>query len=179
MTETTINVISVQQSLQDLSDVRDIDRYELLLEIAKETKFDKETVLAFDCMYDDYHRAPNVNSFADILLNYVLKDKKYIPTVKLDLAAKANDPWKYYIPKDVPQGTMRAVLPEHRKIIIEGTKPITLIAPQGQIVDILNINKKEVLPILLFILKFQSLMMKNILKHTNMFIVIVITVLLD
>ena len=40
-------------------------------------------------------------------------------------------------------------------------------------------RERTVLPILVFILKFLLLMMKNILKHTNMFIVVVTTALLD
>lgn len=142
MTE-SINVISIQQSLQDLSDVRDVDRYYLLEEMAKDTKFNKETMLAFDEMYYDYRPLPNVNSFKDILLSQVLMDSRYIPTVQLDITAKGNEPWKYYVPKDVPPKTTRTVLPRRKKILFKiGDKVSNFIAPQGQIIDIVSINNK-------------------------------------
>jgi hypothetical protein len=140
MTE-NINVISIQQSLQDLSDIRDVDRYYLLEQMAKDTKFDKETMLAFDAMYYNYTPTPNVNSFKDILINHVLLDNRYTPTVQLDISAKGNELWQYYVPKQVPTGTTRTVLPRSKKILFQsGSKMTNLIAPQGQIIDLISIN---------------------------------------
>lgn len=142
MTEQVIDVISIQQTLQDLSDIRDIDRYDLLKDIAKREKMDQETVLAFDEMYYNYTPPPTLHSFKDIILSYILMDNHYVPTIKLDLTARGNNPWDYYIPKNIPPDTVRTVLPKDKKIIIAGTKNINLIGPVGQIIDINNINGK-------------------------------------
>lgn len=146
MTESTINVISVQQGLQDLSDVRDLDRYDLLTQMAKETKQDKETMLAFDEMYYDYTPFPSVKTFTDILLRYVLLQKKYTPTIKMDLDAQGNTPWAYFIPKEIPEGVVRTTLPVRKRVIVEygSEKPTTVIIPEGQLVDIIKINNKDV-----------------------------------
>lgn len=144
MTE-NINVISIQQVFQDLSDIRDVDRYYLLEDIAKALPVEKETVLAFDAMYYDYKRPTGVNSFKEILIEQVLSSKNYIPKVKLDLISKGNEPWVYYIPKEIPKDTMRTVLPMRKKILYDiGDKEKSIIAPKGQIVDVININGLDI-----------------------------------
>ena len=140
MTE-DIHVISIQQTLQDLSDIRDVDRYYLLQEIAKETKIDMETLLAFDAMYYNYTPTPKIDSFKDILVSQILMDKRYIPTINLDITAKGNKFWEYYVPKNVPTNTFRVVLPYRKQVLYQsGDKKKNIIAPQGQIIDIMNIN---------------------------------------
>lgn len=144
MTE-NINVISIQQVFQDLSDIRDVDRHYLLEDIAKSLPIERETVLAFDVMYYDYKSPIKVNSFKELLIEQVLLSKNYTPKVKLDLTAKGNEPWVYYIPKEIPKNTMRTVLPIKKKILYDsGDKEKYIMAPKGQIIDVININGLQI-----------------------------------
>ena len=142
MTEEKINVLSVEVSFKGLDSLNDYEMMEILKKMAYNCKVDKEDMRGFYDMYYGYIKPPNINSFKEIIIGYVLKDPKFTPYIELDLSVKSTQPWDYYVPKDPPKGTIRITLLESKKVLVQqsNSKVIPLIMPKGQIIDIKSIN---------------------------------------
>ena len=136
-----INILSVEKAAQSFEEMGSYDLMNILPKIARKCKVNIETMNSFYDMYFDYVIPPNIDNIKEILLNYILQDKKMIPYIVLDLESKGTEPWAYYIPKDRPKDTIRLTLLERTKVIVDkGSKTLPLIMPRGQVIDIKSIN---------------------------------------
>lgn len=142
MNEEKINILSVEKTIPGLDSINDHELLELLKKMSYECKVDKEDMRGFYDMFFQQVKPPNIDSFKEILITYILKDPKFTPYIKLDLSARSTQPWDYYIPKESPKDTVRVTLLQPKRVLVEQVngKLIPLIMPQGQIVDIKNIN---------------------------------------
>lgn len=143
----TINVVTVQKDLNDLTDVRDVDRHDLLSTIsnnAPKGALDLETMLGFDNMFRRYIIPPDVNSVTDVIINYLLStNASYDITIKLDLKGQGKNIWEYYLPKEPSTGSMRLELPVRYKATVIPSER-ALVFPQGQSLDLYTINKQDI-----------------------------------
>ena len=139
-----INVISVETDYVDIIKLTDYERLITLIKIAKVCKIPTESMLAFYDMLYEYKPPPNISSVKEILLNYILQDSHYVPYIILDIHSKAKQPWEYYVPKDPPKNTIRLTLLYRKKVMVDnGITILPLIMPKGQVIDIKNINQKN------------------------------------
>ena len=149
MTDTeTINVITIQKELQDLTDIRPIDRQDVLNSVASQTKLNLEVVLNFDYLYKLYVKPPKTDDITEVITNYILTYKKPKVVTNMNIKASGKTLWSYYLPKDPPSDTIRIDLPVYTKGSTLSDSNSYFIFPKYQSLDIksldgVNIINKE------------------------------------
>uniref|UniRef100_A0A6C0LJG5 Uncharacterized protein n=1 Tax=viral metagenome TaxID=1070528 RepID=A0A6C0LJG5_9ZZZZ len=139
--EKEIKIISVEKGFKNLYSINDYDLRDMLKKIAYECEMDIENTIGFADMFYEYKPQPKLDSFKDILINYALTDDRNTPHIILDIDTKSTYPWEYYISKETPSNTIRILLNETKKVIVERLGgDIPLIIPKGTFIDIKTIN---------------------------------------
>lgn len=143
MGEEVINVVTIQKGLEDLTDIRSLDREPLLNHIAKDTDLNLDSLLGFVDLFAIYKYKPNKTNALDILVNFVIDDVK--PDYKdqdkeklklktnLNITESGNNAWSYYLPKELSPDALRILLPRRTKIG-------KFIFPKDLFIDITEIN---------------------------------------
>lgn len=136
-----INVLSVERSQESFDAMNSYELMNILPKIAKSCKINVETMNSFYDMYYEYTSPPDINYMIENIIDYILKDKKFIPRIFIDLQASGKNPWNFYMTKTAPQGSIRTFLTSYKKVYLEvqGNK-VNLMIPRGQEIDILDIN---------------------------------------
>ncbi len=137
----TINIVNIEGSSNDLISVREVDRDEFLMETAKDLKVRPENMLTFANMLFQYVPTPPVTAFNEILIMYILSYDDYIPHINVDMNSEADLPWNLYIPKKIPNNSIRVFIKRHKRAITQNG--IELIIPAGQSIDLVSINNQH------------------------------------
>ena len=130
--EREINIVNIEKEYQDILKIDDYDLKIILEKISKECGFHRETLLGFSEKLYEYDYPPKINNFDNILVNYILKDNKYIAKINLDILTISTNMWDYYIPNEIPKNCIRITLSSNKKVIVDNDKRTKLILPAGQ-----------------------------------------------
>ena len=142
MTEEKINVLRYENNSINLESLNTLELMDILKKMSYNCKIDDENMRGFYDMFERDNKPPSINSFDEILINYILSDSDSIPYVKLDVSVNSTQLWDYYTPKDVPVDTVRISLLQPKRVLVlrDNDTTIPLIMPRGQTVDISSIN---------------------------------------
>lgn len=140
-----INVLSVENIEKGIENLDGNDLLKILPRIEKDCKLRPNSMLTFYYMFNEYIQPPSINSIIETLIQYILEDNNYIPTISLDLTVAGTRPWEYYIPKKVPDNVIRIKLPYNKNaFMFQQNKRIQIIIPSNIYIDLKSINNDSI-----------------------------------